>query len=304
MGGGNFSSTSWSNLKQTNSTKTKKQLFTSTGLANDMSPFKVKFRESRDSANHPESLAVCVFLDETGSMGEIPHIIATEKLGALIETLIKHGIEHPAVLFGGIGDHVTDQSPLQVGQFESAADELNKWLTKIYLEANGGGQGVESYSLAWLFAARHTSIDCFEKRGQKGFLFTIGDEGCWNKIDKDKLKALMGYDEAQDVTDKQLLAEVQRTYHVFHIHCNQTGHRNDPRVIDYWKDMLGERLIILEDYNDTAEVIASTIAVIHGIDLQDVVKGFNSKTAGNVTKALAHITTGNIQKQTSGAKAI
>ena len=254
-----------------------------------MLPKDVKFRESRDSDIHPESVAVAVFLDETGSMGRIPEVLVREKLGALMNTLIDHGVAHPQILFGGIGDHVSDNFPLQVGQFESGTAELDQWLTSLYLEGNGGGQNRESYTLAWLFAARHTSCDCFEKRGQKGFLFTIGDEAAWDVLQGSALQQLMGYAQADDLTDQQLLEEVRRSYHVFHVHINEASYKDDPNVLGYWRRLLGERLIVLNDYNALAETIAATVAVMHGVDLADVLATFTGSVAGTVKNALVHV---------------
>ena len=211
-----------------------------------------------------------------------------------MNTIIDNGVEHPQILFGAIGDHVTDRSPLQVSQFESGTEELDKWLTEMYLEGYGGGQGKESYLMAWLVAGRHTSIDCFEKRNEKGFLFTIGDEASWDNLSHGFLKDKLGYAEGEDVTDKQLLEEAQRLYNVYHIHINEASYRDDPRVLGYWKDMLGERLIVLEDYEAVCETISTLIAVQHGVDIADVTKNFDPKTAGLVTTALATVVTGSI----------
>ena len=295
MGYSRWSDDAYDFLKDTRVGSSADDIFTNNrnGRASDqMLPNGVKFRESRDSDIHPESLAISVFLDETGSMGRIPEILVREKLGPLMNTLIDHGVAHPQILFGGIGDHHSDNFPLQVGQFESGTAELDQWLTSIYLEGNGGGQSRESYTLAWLFAARHTSCDCFEKRGQKGFLFTIGDEAAWDVLQANALKALMGYPEAEDLTDQQLLEEVQRTYHVFHIHINEGSYRDNPDVLGYWKKILGERLIILDDYNAIAETIATAVALVHGVELKDILASFDRKTAGTVQHALVHVTQG------------
>ena len=75
-----------------------------------------------------------------------------------------------AVLFGAIGDanpHYGEVSPIQIGQFEGEAHLMDKWLTAIHLEGAGGPYGQESYEYAFYAAARHTSCDCFEKRGKK-----------------------------------------------------------------------------------------------------------------------------------------
>lgn len=287
MGNSNWSHDAYQNLRKDYSTKSTAQIFPSTDMNPDMNPKGVQFRESRDSDANPESVGVCVFLDVTGSMGKIPDTLIREKLGVLMQTIIDHGTKHPHVLFGAIGDHYTDGSPLQVGQFEAGTDELNKWLTSTFIEEGGGGQQMESYSLAWLFAARHTSIDCYEKRGQKGFLFTIGDESYHPKLESAALREILGYTGAEDISSKQILKEAQKQYHVFHIHVNHGGLYDS--IINEWRDLLNERLIILDDYTATAEVIASTIAVIHGADLAKVTKTFDSKTAGVVSNALVKI---------------
>ncbi len=290
MGSSAWSSDAYSHLQKDYSTKSTTQIFTSQGLDKDMSPKDVKFRESRDSDVHPESVAVMVMLDETGSMGRIPEILVREKLGALMTTLITHGVPHAHVLFGGIGDQYSDNSPLQVGQFEAGTDELNGWLTKLYLEGGGGGQNMESYPLAWLFAGRHTSIDCFEKRGEKGFLFTIGDESYHPKIEKEKLKEILGYEFGEDVSAEQLLNEAQRLYHVFHLQIHETSTGRSQTIVDSWKSLLGERVIVVEDFNNVAEIIASTVAVMRGADLKNVVAGFDDATAKQVSNALVLVT--------------
>jgi len=300
MGNSSWSKDAYNHLKANYSTKTRSQVFSSRSIDKDMSPTGVQFRESRDSAAHPESLAIGVFLDETGSMGAIPEMLVRHKLGNLMNTLLAHGVPDAHVLFGGIGDHYADHSPLQVGQFEAGTDELNKWLTKIYLEGGGGGQSMESYALAWLFFARHTSIDCFEKRDQKGFLFTIGDEGVHKMLEKDFLTNLLGYPFHEDIPAEQLLAEAQRMYHVFHLHVTETGTGSSRGIIDGWRKLLQERLILVEDYNNIAEIIASTVAVVMGADLKKVVAAFDTTTAKQVTNALVQINNGVITGKQSG----
>ena len=96
--------------------------------------------------------------------------------------LLRKGyLAHPQILIGGIGDATCDRAPLQVGQFESGI-EIDEDLAKLWLEGGGGGQQTESYELAMYFMARHTSIDCLEKRGQRGYLFLIGDEMPYPKV--------------------------------------------------------------------------------------------------------------------------
>lgn len=292
MGYTTWSSDAYNTLKTDYSFKSTDDIFISNRTKTifpEMNPKGLGVRESRDSDEHPNSLAIMVFLDVTGSMKRIPEVIVRKKLNSLMETLITHNVKDAAVMFSCIGDHLQDKASLQVGQFESGTQELNKWLISSYLEGGGGGQDRESYLLSWLVAGRHTSIDCFEKRGQKGFLFTIGDERSWSSLSHTHLEELMGYTQGEELTDDQLLIEAQRMYNVFHIHIQEGSYRDDPQVINYWKDKLGQRLILLDDYNKISEVIASTVAVSLGESLDTVVNSFDSSTALIVRKSIENV---------------
>ena len=167
MGYARWSSDAYAHLRASYATKSGDDIFTnnrSRTIAPEMNPYGLSFRESRDSEAHPNSLAISVFLDVTGSMGRIPEQLIRHKLGSLMDTLTGHGVDSPQILFSAIGDHLSDSAPLQVGQFESGTQELSACLSSIFIERGGGGQNMESYLLAWLVGGRHTSIDCFEKR--------------------------------------------------------------------------------------------------------------------------------------------
>lgn len=302
MGGSSWSNDAYKHISRSYATASTDEVFKQNKakkVAGDMDPKGVDIRESRDSDAHPESLAVMVWLDVTGSMGHIPDVMVREKLGPLMDTLVKHGLNDTHVFFGAIGDHISDEAPLQIGQFEAGAPELTHWLTSTWLEGGGGGGGTESYLLAWHFAAKHTSIDCYEKRGQKGILFTIGDEVSHSKVTSSYLRDILGYTQADDITAEDALAQAQETYHVFHIHVNEASYKDSPTVLGYWKKMLNERLIILEDHKHIAEVIAATTAMVHGVDLATITAGFDAKTKKSVETALARVDT-SVAKKSSG----
>ena len=291
MGYANWSGTTYRNIRRNYRGKSCDDIFTSNKrgrIAPEMNPYGLTFRESRDSQNHPNSLAISMFLDVTGSMGRIPEHMVRHKLGTLIDTMIDYGVKDPQVMFSAIGDHYTDRFPLQVGQFESGAEEMNNCLASIFLEGGGGGQIMESYLLAWLIAGRHTSMDCWEKRRQKGFLFTVGDEANWNELSAGHLKQLMGYKEAYPVDAEVLLSEAERTFNVYHIHINQTGYRNHPKVLGYWKELLGERLLVLDDYNVLAELVSTIVSVGQGIKYEDIVNHFDDNTTKLLDMAITH----------------
>jgi len=304
MGYTKWSGDAYAHLRASYANKSSDDIFINNSkrsVAEAMNPLGLAFRESRDSEAHPNSLAIAVFLDVTGSMGHIPEQLIRHKLGSLMDTLIDHGVEDPQVLFSAIGDQFSDRVPLQVGQFESGAQELSACLSSIFIEKGGGGQNMESYLLAWLVAGRHTSIDCFEKRGRRGFLFTIGDEKSWDRVEPAQLKAIMGYPEGYgSIRAEEVLAQAQRMYHVFHIHVNETGYRDNPEIIGYWRDLLGERLLILDDHNALAELLASTVAVCSGVELDRVAAAFDSATADSVRHALANLPAGIVSTTDKG----
>ena len=117
-----------------------------------LDPKNVKMRESRDSAAHPESNAVMVGLDVTGSMGSVVKAIHA-KLPTLMGLLLrKNYLSDPQVMFSAIGDATCDKSPLQIGQFESG-DEMEDDLGNFHIEGGGGGQQKKVFDHAFFHNA-------------------------------------------------------------------------------------------------------------------------------------------------------
>ena len=80
----------------------------SAGAHAKMDPLNVRLRESRDSDAHPESQAVAVLLDVTGSMQSVPRILQAN-LPRLMNLLIEgRYLDHPQILVGAIGDATCD----------------------------------------------------------------------------------------------------------------------------------------------------------------------------------------------------
>jgi hypothetical protein len=239
-------------------TKSIDQIFTqseSKKVHESMSPVNLRVRECRDSDAHPNTIAIILGLDETGSMGRIPHMLIKDGLPHIMGTIVEKGSPDVALCFVGVGDHKADRAPLQVGQFESGDEELDQWLTRTWLEGNGGGNGGESYPLVWYFAAKHTDIDCYNKRGQKGILFTVGDEPFHNHYSADDLRKVMG-DTARvegTVTAAELLHQAQEKYHVYHL-AIQNGYDHSG-----WKELMGKQYIPVHDHNDIPKIVAEIV---------------------------------------------
>src|SRR5215471_9701012 len=217
-------------------------------------------RESRDSGEHPRSLAVAVLFDVTGSMLQVPRALQA-KLPQLLGLLLRHGYaEHPQIMFGAIGDATCDRAPLQVGQFESD-NRMDDDLGRILLEGGGGGQKTESYELALYFMARHTFLDCHEKRGKRGYLFLIGDEMAYKRVKRSEVRAVIGDEQREDVPLAALMAEVTTKWDTYYILPAGASYVGDDEVLRFWRSLLGQNVIELADLNAVCETIALTIGL-------------------------------------------
>lgn len=261
-------------------------------------------RESLDSDEHPESLAIAVLFDVTGSMQHLPRVIQ-EKLPKLYGMLLEKGyVEHPQILYGAVGDANSDRTPLQVGQFESdnRADES---LENLILEGGGGGGNHESYELAAYFMANHTYTDCYEKRGKKGYMFLIGDERVYDTVRRDHVEQLIGDGLQENLTTREVFEQLAEKWEVFFLFAEE-GSYDVTRTLDVapgdgalgWRDLLGQNAIVLDDTRAVCEVIALTIGLNEGtIDLDTGLThlrelGTEKSTTEAVGKALATVSAG------------
>jgi hypothetical protein len=289
MGYGNYSHAAHVALTRKRSNSTSAEVFGQVGCHELMDPHGVNMRESRDSEAHPHSLAVIFALDVSGSMGGIPTYLATTTLPDFMKAMLDAGVTDPQIMFMGIGNAASDSAPLQVGQFESTERLMDQWLTWLYLEGGGSG-GNESYELAAYFASRHTDIDCVKKRGRRGYLFMTGDEPPNPVVSRTQVKRLIGDKLKDDIPIADIIEEVQRTYEPFFL-IPDPG--RGQRIEREWRDVLGDRVIIMDSPDDTSYVSAGLVSLLEGAvpslpalvaRLQDA--GLDAEVTKRVAKAL------------------
>ena len=204
-------------------------------------------------------MAIAIIFDATGSMRKIPQVFQ-EQLGKLMDLLKKSGVKHPQIMVGAIGDYSCDAVPFQIGQFESD-NRIDQQLRLFFLEGGGGGTLEESYGLAYYMAGWKTSLDCWEKRQKKGYLFTIGDENPYSSMSKEELSDVFGDKLKNEVTMQEAIQKASEKYEVFHIVASQGSNGNNPSMIQNWKNLLGpRRVLILEKPSDICELIVEVIA--------------------------------------------
>lgn len=240
-----------------------------TGIHPDLDPKKVAgdtsplagqcVRESRDSDEHPESLPIVSIFDVTGSMGRIPQMLQ-KKLANLMDVVIdKAQVRDPQILVGAVGDATCDRYPFQVGQFESD-NRFDEQLRNIILEGHGGGQVFESYALAYRFAAYHTVTDAWEKRGKKGYFFTMGDEAPWPTVSAKEVSDIFGVQaEEGDESVEDLIAKASERWDLYHLFAMDGSYPDRTDIHDKWRKLLGQQFVMVEDSSLICEVIAGII---------------------------------------------
>jgi hypothetical protein len=274
-------------------------------LAGATSPFAGKpVRESRDSDEHPNSLPIAVIFDVTGSMGGIPRVLQ-QKLTSLMDVVIaKADVKDPQVLVGAVGDAHSDQYPFQVGQFESD-NRFDEQLRNIILEGNGGGQAMESYALAYRFAAYHTATDAWEKRGKKGYFFTMGDEAPWPSVTTREVERIFGIKAVDDESVKELLLKAQEKWEIYHLYCMDGSYPHATDIHEQWQKLLGERFVKIDDSSLVCEIIAGIVNMLETAKNVDQVVddiGLVGSAAASVKNALVPIAQSRLPSKLASGK--
>jgi hypothetical protein len=296
MGSSRFSAEEWSRFASTSFVgKTKAEVLNTSGMVDDNDPSKLRngVRESRDSALNPRSTPIIIAGDVTGSMDELAYVLLKQSLPDIaLEIYSRKPVTDPHILVGAYGDvECGDRAPFQATQFEAGATELGTQTMSLYVEQGGGGNISESTHLPWYFAAMHTSTDAFEKRGEKGVLFTYGDEGVPPALTRAQIQRVFGTDPERDYTTAQLLAMARRTWDVYHLVIMQGSYaRSCPQVLDEWRGLLGQHAIPVDDYTKLGEIIVSILEVRQGRDKDAVAASWSGDTSLVVRSALQGLT--------------
>lgn len=241
------------------------------GVHPSLDPYGVRFRESRDSKDHPVTIPIVTSMDLTGSMGGVPRTFQKE-LGKLMSSFLEAkasgkqylGEGYPAIMIAGHDDYFAlngARGTVQAGQFESGL-EIDDNLANLWFTGNGGGNAHESYDLVLYFLARHTVHDHYEKRGQRGYVFLFGDEGIFDKVSKSQVRDIFGDHIEADIPIKALIKEVQERYHVYYVQPNMTSYWKNNDILDPWRELLGaENVLLLEDPAKVCELIVSVVTM-------------------------------------------
>jgi len=301
MGHGSYTSRDWASLQSSRNIKADSKvsdLYQSRGMKAIYDPSRIKMRESRDSKDNPLSTAIIVGLDVTGSMGYLSEEIAKNSLNkTMLEIYDKQPVTNPHIMFQAIGDSKSDRAPLQATQFE-ADIRIAEQLLDVFFESGGGGNGGESYCLSWYFADTRTDIDCFNKRGKKGYIFTIGDECCHETLTRDEIKRVFGDDVERDYSAKELYQSAAKKYNIFHIVMKAGSYKNQNSG-QAWAKLIPGHVIELEpvQLKYLAELFVSVMQLQEGGNKKDIVEQWkDSETRLVIAEALGGLVIGDQKK--------
>lgn len=172
---------------------------------------------------------VVIISDFTDSRGDDIKII-DQKLPMLIGNInMKNYLPYkPKASFAGVGDAKYDLAPIQVGEyyFDEKIDEVFK---HFWREKGGGGTGQESFELMAYFYSYHSILDSL-KRGQKGYLFFIGDEGFYPVVSKDEVRRIIGDEIPEDLDAKDVFTDLQEKFKVFFIYPKKPWEIRKPNI--------------------------------------------------------------------------
>ena len=224
-----------------------------------LDPKQFKVRECCNNEEHPNTVPVILGLDVTGSMGDACAETA-EALGKIVTSLYDKFADIEFCIMG-IGDLDYDESPVQMSQFESDV-RIAVALDKVYMEHGGGGNGFESYTVAWYMGLKRTKLDCYDKQGRKGIIITMGDEPLNPYLPKHELNRHVDATEEADIETPSLYAEASQKFDIFHIAVDSPRdcYRRYQRDVDNsFGQLLGSRYKVAS-IDNLAQTIEDCIA--------------------------------------------
>ncbi|MBP5260779.1 MAG: hypothetical protein J6Z43_01480 [Clostridiales bacterium] len=293
MGRGSYTAADWAALrssKRFDRVTDAGEIFTNKCALTQYDSRNVALRESRDPSFDKHSTPVIIGFDVTASMGYLAKTLATETLNEVVnECYGGFHLSCPQVMLAAIGDVKSDKTPLQVTQFE-ADIRIIKQLMELHLEGGGGGNDGESYNLLWYFAAKHTVTDCYEKRGKKGFLFTIGDDRCHPDLNVIEIGTAFNDQVPYSLSNTELMMMAEKYYHVFHINI-ANGTPENKKTFRSWRESFPTHSteINIKDLRFLSELIKGIVSITNGMDVNEFMKSIDLAAAAALSRSLGFI---------------
>ena len=306
MGRGSYNAADWNKLKNSrgiNADSTASDIFSGNEVNEKYLPKFITVRESRDSEDSPESTPIIIGFDSTGSMGYLAAEIAKNSLNRTATMILeKRPVTDPHIMCAAFTSPSFSSTypAMQVTQFEADIRVVEQ-LLEFKLD---GGNRYSYDSLVWYFALMHTSIDSYEKRKKKGFIFCIGDEigddGNTDILNTKDIRDVFNDDAPHNYRTKELFSQTSEKYEIFHIITG--GHTESS--LKTWEALVPGRNAVIEaaDIEFLAEVMISVMQMVNGMTREEAVSQWSGKAREIVEKALSTISIKSAPKQAEPMK--
>ena len=267
-----------------------------TAVHDTLDPIRIKDKvnhvlESRDSTEHPESNAVLVCFDVTGS-NYARAIDAQKKLPNLMALLQKY-LKDPQVAVAANDDvNYVHRRAVQISEFESD-NRIDESIRNVNLVGAGGGNDGESYDLVLYAAARKVALDCVEKRGKKGYMFMYADEPIFDQVEPSAVLSIFGDTIQKPIPIAEIIEEARKNFEIYMV-WPDGGYSHARKQ---YEQLFGEEYVLTSQHpNLICELIASTIGMAENkvTSVSDVKKdlleiGASATEAAAISKSLALI---------------
>jgi hypothetical protein len=212
----------------------------------------------------------------------------------------------PHLQLGIFGDAYSDKFPLQISQYEFAADKFVELMKEFVPEREGGDHPEDpQYGL---FAAAYLTQRYTNKIGLKGYHFMVSDATAHDVIESSVLRKLFGEDvfaltaeNGYEVSPPALpsvgdvVRDLQKSTHAFFLQVSDSD-----ATTGYWREAYGRSHIVsLGDTEYLPHVIAAIVGLTEGTLHLDSLENFlkesnltNSGAISRIIKSLAGIPLG------------
>ena len=288
MGHGSYKASDWEKLRNSkgiNTLSSASDIFGQNTFSDKYDPRYISMRESCDSEDSPNSTPIILAFDVTGSMGYLAAEIGKNSLNKTATELYdKQPVSNPHIMCAAITNPDTAPGGLQVTQFEADIRVVEQLLE---LKVGFGGNRYSFDSLVWYFAANHTDIDSYKKRGKKGVIITIGDEICGGDqgeiLTKEQIKKVFDDDVDRDLPLREVFDMASEKYEIFHI---VVGFRHG---FESWDKFIPGRVAVLDNVSYLSETVISILQILNGMDKDNAVGQWSSGAQEMVAKAVETI---------------
>lgn len=203
--------------------------------------------------------------DVTGSMGKLPKIIWDKWPGIVGQIVARNYLPDPEMSITAVGDIRTDDSPLQMCNFDSLRN-LDRWLKRIHFEENGGGQGSESYEVTAYYYLHYFDMP----NAELPIYLMTGDEACVEQLHARDLREQFDGDH-ENTTAEAVFMALRKKFqgNVFRIHRPYTGHGHEgwtnATIVAQWERLLGKNNVIhLPDDRAIGDITLGLYAIVSG----------------------------------------